>query len=90
MRADKLEAKLKALVKAGANRRCVNCDSVVRRPGEGEAGAMRRRGSGPAGGGPAISGCPPPDHPRRRLPQGPQYVVCSFNVFVCTVCSGVQ
>ncbi|KAL4853917.1 putative ADP-ribosylation factor GTPase-activating protein AGD14 [Chlorella vulgaris] len=49
MRVDKIEARLKALLKQGSNKRCINCDSL-----------------------------------------GPQYVVCSFNVFVCTVCSGVH
>lgn len=26
----------------------------------------------------------------KKTPQGPQYVVTNFNIFVCTVCSGVQ
>jgi len=28
--------------------------------------------------------------PQKTSPQGPQYVVTNFNIFVCTVCSGVQ
>jgi hypothetical protein len=31
----------------------------------------------------------PPSHPH-SFSQGPQYVVTDFNIFVCTVCSGVQ
>lgn len=29
MRVDKIEARLKALLKQGSNKRCINCDSLV-------------------------------------------------------------
>ncbi len=78
--AKKAEQRLKALLKEPANKRCVNCDSLVRclalPPGQPGAPVLILM----------ILASPRPP----RAPQGPQYVVSSFNVFVCTVCSGVQ
>lgn len=78
MRVDKSEARLKALLKQGANKRCINCDSLVRR----QAGLPVRDSP--------ILRRLALDRPLPSCLQGPQYVVSSFNVFVCTVCSGVQ
>ena len=79
----KLERALKELQRLAYNKRCVNCESVVRRGGGGAgATAASRRGVADLG---RISPL--------RPPQGPQYVCTSgsnFAVFVCTVCSGVQ
>jgi predicted transcriptional regulator len=78
MRVDKTEARLKALLKQGANKRCINCDSLVSWQ---SCRALRLE--------PDLAlGCP--HHALPSCLQGPQYVVSSFNVFVCTVCSGVQ
>lgn len=82
--AKKAEQRLKALLKEPANKRCVNCDSLVR----GGAPRPGQPGAAPAARCPdPLARCPPSPPPP---PQGPQYVVSNYNVFVCTVCSGVQ
>lgn len=76
----KLEQRLKALLREAPNKRCINCEAMVSGgacEGSGEASTKRINLRS------ASSRLFPP-------PQGPQYVVSNFNVFVCTVCSGVQ
>lgn len=124
----KHERILRSLLKLPDNRRCADCDTLVRlmgracllaknvgrRPataallapfcagqGGGSAGQPVDRVGQPgwAVGGGKVAACllrrliglvaRPHDRPTLTT-QGPQYVVTDFNVFVCTVCSGVQ
>jgi len=121
----KHERALKALLKLPDNRRCADCDTLVRRGNGGrgrETWSARARQAGCTGYWcePRMKvACPRPCTPVARAvllsprcasavplrlclphashalpspsrPQGPQYVVTDFNIFVCAVCSGVQ
>lgn len=73
----KAEKRLKDLLKLPDNKRCVNCEAQVHN------GTIHASAS--------LAACTTgwPSCPILVL-QGPQYAITDFNIFVCTVCSGVQ
>ena len=75
----KHEKILKELTRVNANRRCADCDNMVRKHVAKSHGRSL-----------ALALPLHPLTPRLCTMQGPQYVITTFGVFVCTGCGGLQ